>query len=434
MNIVILGAAESGVGAAILAQRLGMQVFVSDKGAIKEHYKQELETRGIEFEEGMHTWERISRADEVIKSPGIPDKVQVIADLVAKGIPVISEIEFAARHTSAKLIGITGSNGKTTTATLTYHLLKSGGLDVVLAGNVGRSFAACVAEREPACYVLEISSFQLDGIRSFRPDIAMLLNITPDHLDRYNYQLENYVRSKFRIAMNQTPEDLFFFNFDDPVTMAYLKDAKVEAQRIAITSQQVEGKILREGDNRFDLQPTALRGPHNAMNALFAIHGALAMGLSPEVIQQGLETFVTVPHRLEQVAVWNGVEYINDSKATNVDAVFYALQAMEKPVVWIAGGQDKGNDYAPIFPLVKEKVKAIVCLGVDNSKLFHVFNDTIGRMVETKSMQEALIAARDFAQPGEVVLLSPACASFDLFKNYEDRGDQFRREVQQWIK
>lgn len=430
MNLVVLGAAESGVGAAILAQKLGMEVFVSDKGAIKDHYKQALEQRGIPYEEGQHTWERISQADEVVKSPGIPDKVQLIKDLLQKGIPVISEIEFAARYTPSKIIAITGSNGKTTTTTLTHHLLKSAGVNTLMAGNVGISFAACVAaEVQPDWYVIEVSSFQLDGIREFRPHIGMLLNITPDHLDRYEYQLENYVRSKFRINMNQQAEDLFLYNGNCPNTAAFLANYHVKGKSVVIVEEHIEGYQLQAGANRYDLTPTALRGRHNAMNALFAIHAAQALGLSAQAIQEGLESFVTVPHRLERVAEFAGVEYINDSKATNVDSVFYALQAMEKPVVWIVGGQDKGNDYDPLMPFVKEKVKAVVCLGIDNVKLFQTFSDTVGRIVETRSMDEAISAAADFATAGDVVLLSPACASFDLFRNYEDRGDQFRAGV-----
>ncbi len=431
MKIVILGAAESGVGAAILAQQLGFDLFVSDKGQIKDHYKKELEARAIPFEEGRHTWEKMADADEVVKSPGIPDKAPLVKEFVALGIPVISEIEFAARYTSSKLLAITGSNGKTTTTMLTYHLVKTGGIDAVMAGNVGLSFAACVAEqRQPDWYVLEVSSFQLDGIRSFRPNVAMLLNITADHLDRYDYQLENYVRSKFRILMNQQAQDIFLYNSDDANTMAFMKDKTFAPQLVALHRHLIDGKILRVGDHRFDLGNTQLKGIHNAMNALFAIRGALEMGVTPEDIQRGLESFVPVPHRLEKVAEIDGVEYINDSKATNVDSVYFALQAMEKPVVWIVGGQDKGNDYAPLLPFVKEKVKAVVCLGVDNARLFQVFNEPVnGTLVDTKSMAEAVAAARDLAARGDVVLLSPACASFDLFKNYEDRGDQFRNEV-----
>lgn len=435
MKVVILGAAESGVGAAILAQQSGFDVFVSDKGQIKDHYKRELEARAIPYEEGQHTWEKMAGADEVVKSPGIPDKAPLVKEFVARGIPVISEIEFASRYTRANILAITGSNGKTTTTMLTYHLAKTGGIDAVMAGNVGLSFAACVADhRQPDWYVLEVSSFQLDGIRTFRPKVAMLLNITADHLDRYDYLLDNYVRSKFRIAMNQQPKDVFLYNSDDANTAAYMKDQTFAPELIPLHQGLIDGKLLRLEGQLYDLGNTQLKGIHNAMNALFAIRGALEMGLSPEVIQHGLNTFVPVPHRLEKVAEIDGVEYINDSKATNVDSVYYALQAMEKPVVWIAGGQDKGNDYAPLMPFVTEKVKAVVCLGVDNAKLFQTFNELVkGHIVDTKSMAEAVGAAHDLAARGDVVLLSPACASFDLFKNYEDRGDQFRNEVQKLI-
>jgi UDP-N-acetylmuramoylalanine--D-glutamate ligase len=435
MKVVILGAAESGVGAAILAQQLGYDLFVSDKGQIKDNYKRELEARAIPYEEGQHTWEKMADADEVVKSPGIPDKAPLVKEFAALGIPVISEIEFAARYTQANILAITGSNGKTTTTMLAYHLANTGGIDAVMAGNVGLSFAACVADsRQPDWYVLEVSSFQLDGIRTFRPKVAMLLNITADHLDRYEYQLDNYVRSKFRIAMNQQAGDVFLYNSDDVNTVAFLKDNSFAVEPEALHQGLIDGKTLHVGHHRFDLGSTQLKGIHNAMNALFAIKGALEMGVAPELIQHGLNTFVPVPHRLEKVAEIDGVEYINDSKATNVDSVYYALQAMEKPVVWIVGGQDKGNDYSPLLPFVKEKVKAVVCLGVDNSKLFHVFNELVnGAIIDTKSMAEAVGASRDLAARGDVVLLSPACASFDLFKNYEDRGDQFRNEVNNLI-
>lgn len=435
MKIVILGAAESGVGAAILAQQLGYDLFVSDKGQIKDNYKRELEARAIPYEEGQHTWEKMADADEVVKSPGIPDKAPLVKEFAALGIPVISEIEFAARYTQANILSITGSNGKTTTTMLAYHLAKTGGIDAVMAGNVGLSFAACVAgSRQPDWYVLEVSSFQLDGIRTFRPKVAMLLNITADHLDRYEYQLDNYVRSKFRIAMNQQAGDIFLYNSDDVNTVAFLKNNSFAVEPEALHQGLIDGKTLSVGHHRFDLGSTRLKGIHNAMNALFAIKGALEMGVAPELIQHGLNTFVPVPHRLEKVAEIDGVEYINDSKATNVDSVYYALQAMEKPVVWIVGGQDKGNDYSPLLPFVKEKVKAVVCLGIDNSKLFHAFHELVnGAIVDTKSMAEAVGASRDLAARGYVVLLSPACASFDLFKNYEDRGDQFRNEVNNLI-
>lgn len=429
MRVVVLGGGESGVGAAILAQKQQFEVFVSDRGNIPDKYKQELEARGIPYEEGRHTEETILAADEVIKSPGIPDKVPLIKSLVAKGIPVISEIEFAARYSRGFLIGITGSNGKTTTSTLSWHLLRKGGLDVTLAGNVGRSFAWQVAEEDTAYYVLELSSFQLDGIRKFRPRIAMLLNITPDHLDRYEYLFENYVRSKFRIGLNQQPEDHFLYNGDDPGIRSYLEAAANPAQQINLNEEYIKGSLLTIDRHQYDLATTALLGRHNAMNALFAVQLARLLGIAPELIQQALNSFRPVEHRLERVAELNGVEYINDSKATNVDAVFYALQAMKRPVIWVVGGQDKGNDYSPLLPLVKEKVKAIVCMGLDNAKIITAFADLGKPLVETRSAAAAVEQGAQLSAPGDVVLLSPACASFDLFKNYEDRGRQFKAAV-----
>ncbi|NUO01727.1 MAG: UDP-N-acetylmuramoyl-L-alanine--D-glutamate ligase [Saprospiraceae bacterium] len=428
--IVVLGAAESGVGAAILATAKGFEVFVSDKGEIKESYKSLLAKYGIPYEESQHTQERIFQAAEVIKSPGIPDTAPLVKALEERGIPVISEIEFAGRYTTAKIIGITGSNGKTTTTLLTHHLLKTAGLNAGLAGNVGFGFAAHVAT-EPAVdyYVLELSSFQLDGIRKFRPNIAMLLNITPDHLERYDYKLENYAASKFRIAMNQRAEDLFLFNGSDPNIRIFGAGKKVESKTISLTTDQVRGAKIEVEGSVFDLSKTQLRGPHNAMNALFAVQTAKALGISDAAINAGLETFKPAPHRLEKVAELNGVEYINDSKATNVDSVFYALQAMDRPVIWIVGGQDKGNDYGPLMPWVREKVKAIVCMGLDNSKIVHAFAPVIAEIRETRSAAEAVQTAKQLAEPGDAVLLSPACASFDLFRNYEDRGDQFRAAV-----
>lgn len=429
MRVVILGSGESGVGAAILAQQQGFEVFVSDLGMIQEKYKAELEARNIPYEEGRHSEERILTADEVVKSPGIPDKVPLVKALNAQGTPVISEIEFAARYSKGTLIGITGSNGKTTTSTLSWHLLKQGGLNVTLAGNVGRSFAWQVAEEDTPYYVLELSSFQLDGIREFRPKVAMLLNITPDHLDRYDYQFENYIRSKFRIGMNQTATDYFFYNGDDPNIRKYLEELAGPAQRINIDQQQIEGSLVKIDKHKYDLAPTALRGRHNAMNALFAIQLARLFELAPELIQRGLESFDAVEHRLERIAVIDEVEYINDSKATNVDAVYYALEAMDRPLIWVVGGQDKGNDYEPLMELVKDKVKAIVCMGVDNSKIIAAFGDLGKTTVETRSAAEAVEEARKLSEPGDIVLLSPACASFDLFKNYTERGRLFKEAV-----
>ena len=428
-NTVILGGGESGVGAALLAKKLGHHVFVSDKGSIAEKYKEELNKNAIPYEEGEHTLTRILEADEVIKSPGIPDKVPVIQAIVAKGIPVISEIEFASRHTDSTVIAITGSNGKTTTTKLTFHMLETAGFDVAIGGNVGYSFARLVSEAKKAYYVLEISSFQLDNIQSFRPDIAMILNITPDHLDRYNYKLENYINSKFKIIENQSKKDLFLYNDNNENITNKLKNIKLAPKGVAISEEMISGDHVVVGNSRFDMSKTQLRGKHNYMNALFAIHAAKALGAKDEAIQKGLETFVNVAHRMEVVATIKDVEYINDSKATNVDSVFYALQAMTKPTIWIVGGQDKGNDYEPLFPFVKEKVKAIVCLGADNSKLLQVFGGFGKPILEARNAQEAVETSTKLANPGDVVLLSPACASFDLFKNYEDRGNQFRESV-----
>lgn len=429
MRVVILGSGESGVGAAILAQKQGYEVFVSDYGKIQDKYKAELDTRGIPYEEGRHTEEKILSADEVIKSPGIPDKVPLVKALHQQGTPVISEIEFAARFTKGTLIGITGSNGKTTTSTLSWHLLKQGGLEVTLAGNVGRSFAWQVAEEDTPYYVLELSSFQLDGILQFRPKVAMLLNITPDHLDRYEYKFENYIRSKFRIAMNQTHSDHFLFNGDDPNIRQYFKELAGPAQKIDIDQQQIKGSLITVDQQQYDLAPTALRGRHNAMNALFAVQAARLFGVDPAQIQKGLESFQAVEHRLERVAVIHDVEYINDSKATNVDAVYYALEAMDRPLIWIVGGQDKGNDYEPLVQLVKDKVKAIICMGVDNSKIIAAFGDLGKTTVETGSAAEAVAEAQKLSERGDIVLLSPACASFDLFKNYVERGRLFKEAV-----
>jgi len=429
-KISILGAGESGVGAALLAAKEGYDVFVSDRAAIRDKYKAELEQYGIPYEEGRHTEKRIGQAAEVIKSPGIPDQTELVQILRAAGKAVISEIEFAARFTDALLIGITGTNGKTTTTQLTSHLLREGGPSVGMAGNVGNSFARLLAEEAPReRYVLELSSFQLDGIEQFRPHIAMLLNITPDHLDRYKYKFENYVAAKFRIVRNQKMDDLFLFNGDDEHIGNYLKKLEPVPQLIALTKRSIEGELLKVDHQSFDLSHTALKGRHNAMNALFAITTARLLGVRDEKIQEALKTFVNVPHRLERVAEIAGVTYYNDSKATNIDSAYYALEAMQRPVIWIAGGQDKGNDYAALLPLAREKVKAIVCLGLDNEKIKGVFKDAVDIIKETSSAAEAVQTAAGLAKAGEVVLLSPACASFDLFQNYEDRGEQFKKAV-----
>ena len=433
MKTVILGAGESGVGAAILAQKLGHDVFVSDKGKIKDHYKEELNHKGIPYEEGLHSENRILEADQVVKSPGIPDKVPLVKQLRENNIPVISEIEFAFPHTNAFLIGITGSNGKTTTTTMIHHLLQAAGWNVGLAGNVGFSFARCVAEEEYDYFVLELSSFQLDGIRTFRPNIAILLNITPDHLDRYDYQLESYIRSKFRIVENTRKDDLFLYHANDENIAQFIDLAPEAVKKIAVQEEKIKGARLTLNGEVFDLKSRALRGRHNYSNALFAIHTLRHLGIEKEVIEAGLRSFVPVPHRLEPVGTLAGVQYLNDSKATNVDAVYYALEAMEQPVIWIVGGQDKGNDYTPLFPLVRQKVKAIVCLGVDNRKLRADFEEMVPQFVETNSAEAAVKAAATLATTGDAVLLSPACASFDLFKNYIDRGDQFREAVKKMI-
>lgn len=439
-RIVILGSGESGTGAALLAQRQGFDVFVSDKGLIKEEYKRQLDAHDIAWEEGHHTLDKILSASEIIKSPGIPEKSEVMQAVRAKGINVIGEIEFGWRYAGkCTIVAITGSNGKTTTTELTYHLLKYAGLNVRMGGNVGNSFATMVysdlehGDMEPQrIFVLEVSSFQLDDIQRFRPNIAMLLNITPDHLDRYDYKLENYARAKFRIAMNQKRGDLFITNYNDPNIADYMK---THPEAIKCRMERVRKSELKNGYVRigrrlaFDIASTPLKGPHNAFNAACAIRAALRLGVEPEVIEEGLYYFTPPPHRMEKVAEVNGVTYINDSKATNVDSVYYALQAMDAPIVWIVGGTDKGNDYSPLFKLVRRKVKAIVCMGLDNSKIIKTFKKFKKPMIETRSAEEAIITAASFAEEGDTVLLSPACASFDLFKNYEDRGAQFREAV-----
>ena len=433
---VILGSGESGTGAALLAQHAGFDVFVSDKGPIGERYKRELDAHGIAWEENRHTLDKILNADEVIKSPGIPEKSEVMQAVRAKGINVIGEIEFGWRYAGkCRIVAITGSNGKTTTTELTYHLLKTAGLNARKGGNVGNSFATMVLEdlhRKDAetqrIYVLEVSSFQLDDIQKFRPHIAMLLNITPDHLDRYDYRLENYARAKFRITMNQKRGDVFIFNAFDPVVNEFMTETR--AKKAGIRKGFFKNGLIRIGRKyAFDMTRGNLRGPHNMFNAACAIRAALLLGAAPEKIQQGLDTFTPPAHRLEKVAEVDGVTWINDSKATNVDSVFYALQAMTTPTVWIVGGQDKGNDYSPLFPLVRKKVKAIVCMGVDNSKIISAFKKFKKKLTETRSAEAAVRAAAGFAEKGDTVLLSPACASFDLFKNYEDRGAQFREAV-----
>lgn len=438
-RLVILGGGESGVGTALLGKAKGYEVFVSDKGTIKEKYKNVLINNEIEWEEGEHTESKILNADVVMKSPGIPDNVPLVKQLVEKEVPVISELEFAAQFTNATIIGITGSNGKTTTATLTNHLLKND-LDVGLAGNIGDSFAKQVLEEDYPYYVLEISSFQLDGIVDFNPKIAVLTNITPDHLDRYDYKFENYIESKFRIIKNQSKDDYFIFDADDEVINDWLKNNQTQFTLLpfSLTKTIENGAYLDKEniiitiDNNQIVMPTAnlaLEGKHNIKNAMAAATVAHLLKIRKQTIRESLENFQGVEHRLENVLKINKVEYINDSKATNVNATYYALESMDAPTVWIVGGEDKGNDYEELFPFVNEKVKAIICLGVDNEKLLKSFGNMVDIIVETQYMSEAVKIAYKIAEAGDNVLLSPACASFDLFENYEDRGRQFKDSV-----
>ncbi len=439
-KLVILGGGESGAGTAILGVKEGFEVFVSDKGKIKEKYKSVFEELKIDWEEEIHTETKILDADVVMKSPGIPETVSIVKQLVEKGIPVISEIEFAAAFTSAKIIGITGSNGKTTTTKFVYHILKNAGIKVGMAGNVGDSFAKQVAETNPDWFVLELSSFQLDGVKDFRPDISVLTNITPDHLDRYENKLENYVFSKFRIAENQTKEDFLIYDLDDEIITNWLDRHPVKAQKLPFSLQQkVENGSYIENENiivniknkQFNMPTTklGLQGKHNTKNAMAAATVSQLLRIRKETIRESMESFQGVEHRLEKVLKINNVQYINDSKATNVNATFYALESMESETVWIVGGVDKGNVYDDLLPLVNEKVKAIICLGVDNQKLMQNFGNCVDTIVETESMKEAVRMAYSLAERGDSVLLSPACASFDLFENYEDRGRQFKDAV-----
>ncbi|AXT58087.1 UDP-N-acetylmuramoyl-L-alanine--D-glutamate ligase [Aquimarina sp. MMG015] len=441
-RLVVLGAGESGVGTAILGKKEGFKVFVSDKGIITDHYKNVLRSFEIEWEEQKHTEDKILTADVVMKSPGIPDKVELIKKLHQNGVPVISEIEFASEFTSAKIVGITGSNGKTTTTMLTHHVLKNGGIDVNIAGNIGDSFAKQVVEHDAPCYVLELSSFQLDGIKDFAPHIAVLTNITPDHLDRYDYKFENYIASKFRITMNQTERDYFIYDGDDEVIKKYIEKHPVRSRLLPFSLRnKVENGAYLEGekititiDNNEFTMPTkdlALKGNHNVKNAMAAATVSQLLKIRKTTIRECLENFHGVEHRLENVLKINNVQYVNDSKATNVNATFYALDAMKSATVWIVGGVDKGNDYTELYPLVNEKVKAIICLGVDNSKIINAFGNCVDNIVETQSMKEAVNMAYKIAERNENVLLSPACASFDLFKNYEERGRQFKEAVRE---
>lgn len=441
--MAILGAGESGLGAALLAKQRGYDVFVSDAGTIAEKYRLELEQHQITFEGGRHTEEKILTADEVMKSPGITEKSEVVLKIREKGIPVISEIELAYRFKgNSKIIGITGSNGKTTTTALTYHICNHGGLDCALVGNIGYSFARQVADNPKAWYVAEISSFQLDDTRHFRPDIAILTNITEDHLDRYDYKFENYIASKFRIAINQTAEDSFIYCEDDPVTMQNIGKYKIHSNPLPITMNKElnHGAFIRNGqmtisatDEKIQMSvfDFTLKGKHNQYNTMAAGVAAATVGIRKEKIRDAIRTFESLAHRMEPVATVRGVEFINDSKATNVNSTWYALESMTKPIILIMGGVDKGNDYSLIRELVREKVKAIICLGLDNRKIHEAFQSDVSVIVNTTSARDAVFSAFRLANKGDVVLLSPACASFDLFKNYEDRGDQFKLAVRE---
>ncbi|WP_417040136.1 UDP-N-acetylmuramoyl-L-alanine--D-glutamate ligase [Coprobacter fastidiosus] len=439
-RIVVLGAGESGAGAAVLAKVKGFDVFVSDMSLIKDAYKALLNKYEIEWEDGRHSIEKILNADEIIKSPGIPDTAPVIREIQKKGIPIISEIEFAGRYTHAKMICITGSNGKTTTTLLTYHILKNAGLNVGLAGNVGKSLALQVATENFDYYVIELSSFQLDNMYKFKADIAVLLNITPDHLDRYGYDIQNYINAKFRITQNQTPNDAFIYWNDDPIITKELKAHELKARLYPFSEEKEEGVKAYTENNQIVIDAPndtltiteddlALQGRHNLYNSMAASISAKVLDIKKEDIREGLKDFKGVEHRLEKVARVRGVEFINDSKATNVNSCWYALESMRTKVILILGGKDKGNDYSEIEELVKEKVNAIICLGVDNSKLHAFFEGKVPHIEDASSMKEAVDKAFACAQKGETVLLSPCCASFDLFKSYEDRGEQFKECV-----
>ena len=440
MRLVILGGGESGVGTAILGKKKGYEVFVSDFGKIKGNYKEVLIINGIAWEEEKHTEDLILNADVVMKSPGIPDKSPIVKRILEKGIPVISEIEFAAPFTDATIIGITGSNGKTTTTMLTHHLLKSAGLNVGLGGNIGKSFAWQIADNKYDSYVLELSSFQLDGILNFKPHIAIITNISPDHLDRYEYKYENYIDAKFRITMNQTEEDYLIYDADDEAIAEWFKTHTTKAKLIpfSLTKTFSEGAYIKNNkmeisinqeEFTMDTEHIALEGKHNMKNAMAATSVAKLMQIRKSTIRESLSNFQGVEHRLEKVLKIQNVQYINDSKATNVNATFFALDSMNTPTVWIVGGVDKGNDYNELMSLVREKVKAIICLGVDNKKIIDVFGNVVDIMIEVSTMNDAVKMAQRLSEKGDTVLLSPACASFDLFENYEDRGKQFKQAV-----
>lgn len=440
-RFVILGGGESGVGAALLAKQQGYDVFLSDGSSLRDDYRNELQQAGIAFEEGLHTESKILNADEVMKSPGIPEKAAIVKKIRANGIDVISEIEFAYRFKgNSKIVAITGSNGKTTTTALIHFICKTAGLDCALVGNIGDSFAKQVAVDPKPLYIAEISSFQLDDIKTFRPDIAVLVNITEDHLDRYDYNFENYIRSKFRIAMNQQSTDSFIYCADDEVTMKYLNQFNIHANQLPISMKRElpNGAFIKDGDmyvrtgqdfTTMSVFDFALKGKHNQYNTMAACVAATTLDIRKDKIRDAVQNFQSLEHRMEHVATVRGVEFINDSKATNVNSTWYALESMTKPTILILGGVDKGNDYSLIAELVKEKVKAIICLGTDNTKIHEAFDSITETIVDTSNATDAVQAAFHFATKGDVVLLSPACASFDLFKNYEDRGNQFKKVV-----
>lgn len=442
-NIVILGGGESGVGAAILAQKQGFNVLVSDNGLLKDKYKSDLDAYGLAWEENGHSLDRVFSADEVIKSPGIPDTISLIVELREKGISVISEIEFAARYTKATKICITGSNGKTTTALMTYHVLQKAGFNVAVCGNVGESFAKLVAEDKYDYYVIELSSFQLDGMFDFKAEIAILLNITPDHLDRYDYNMDNYAESKFRIIQNQTEEDFFIYNLEDELILNKINNKQIKARQLPFTLEQqlVEGAWLdneqqiniytnnKQQQTTMSIHDLAQKGKHNAYNSMASGITGNILNIRKELVRESLSDFQNIEHRLEPVVSVHGIEFINDSKATNVNSTWYALESMDKPTIWIVGGVDKGNDYTMLHALVRQKVKGVICLGAENSKLHEAFGDIVEDMYDASTAEEAVGLSYRLAKKGYNVLLSPACASFDLFDSYEDRGNQFKKAV-----
>jgi UDP-N-acetylmuramoylalanine--D-glutamate ligase len=440
-RLVILGGGESGVGAALLAKKEGYNVLLMDEGSLKDGYRSELQTAGISFIEKQIDEAELLSANEVVKSPGVPEKNEWVKKIRKKGIPVISEIELAYRYkSSSKIIAITGSNGKSTTTALIFHICQTAGLDCGLVGNIGYSFARQIADDPKAVYVAEISSFQLDDIISFRPDVAVLLNITEDHLDRYDYQFKNYINSKFRIAMNQTSEDYFIYNLDDEVITKYLEQNQIHSIQLPISMKQKvdKGGYIRNNElhvnvnseeQQMSIYDFALKGKHNQYNTMAASVAGATMDIRKEKIREAVETFESLEHRMESVATVRGVEFINDSKATNVNSTWFALESMSKPTILVLGGIDKGNDYTLLHDLISEKVKAIVCMGIDNVKIHQAFEGRVSQIVDTASAEDAVMASFQLAAPGDVVLLSPACASFDLFKNYEDRGSQFKEAV-----